>query len=251
MDDYAKLLTAMGALTGAIAWPVTVLVVVSFFRAELRSALGKLPQTLERLRKAILPGGVALELDQIADAAVEGGPDKGGKITPQQIEVATRIKAQTQDVGSEELLRELDRLCLEYDSLRRTLPSSPERSRAMTRVIVKMRSLAPSLVGFLDRYKGSGSPGSRLAAIAMMQMVPQVADLAWLKDRFSNEKQPFLLYHAALALQNIANVSDTPEKKRRLGEVAEQALTAVKNFPGVPDRGTVEALEMVLSSIAA
>lgn len=111
-----------------------------------------------------------------------------------------------------------------------------------------MRSLAPSLIQFLDTYKGSGSAGSRLAAIAMMQMVPRAADLAWLKDRFSTE-QPFLLYHAALALQNVANICDTPEKKRNLREVAEQALARVKSFTGVPDRETVEVLEMLLSSL--
>jgi hypothetical protein len=142
----------------------------------------------------------------------------------------------------------MDRLCLEYDSLRRSLPSGNERTRAMTRVIVKMRSLAPSLVDHLDAYKGSGSAGSRLAAIAMMQMVPRVADLDWLKDRFSSE-QPFVFYHAALALQNVANISDTPEKKRRLREATEQALSTVRSFPGVPDAGTIQVLEMLLSSL--
>ena len=119
----------------------------------------------------------------------------------------------------------------------------------MTRVLVKMRSLAPSLVEFLDTYKSSGSPGSRLAAIAMMQMVPRVADLDWLRERFSSE-QPFLFYHAALALQNVANICNTPEEKERLREVARQALDRVKSFAGVPDRSTIEVLEMLIDSLA-
>jgi len=101
---------------------------------------------------------------------------------------------------------------------------------------------------YLDTYKGSGSAGSRLAAIAMMQMVPQSADLDWIRERFSTE-HPFVFYHAALALQNVANICDTPEKKKHLREVAQQALAKVKAFAGPADRGTVEVLEMLLSSL--
>jgi hypothetical protein len=111
-----------------------------------------------------------------------------------------------------------------------------------------MRSLAPSLLDFLDTYTGSGSAGSRLAAIAMMQMVPLVEDLDWLKDRFSAE-HPFAFYHAALALQNVANICDTPEKQKHLREVVQQALVKVKAFAGPPDQGTIEVLEMLLSGL--
>jgi hypothetical protein len=245
MEEYAKLLTAVAALVGAVAWPSAILASIFVFRAELKSILSKLPVLLERVKKASLPG-IALELDRVADAEEE--TNKKGAITPLQVEAASRIEIQTRELGPQALLSELDKLCLEYDSLRRTLPPGRDRTRAMTRVVVKMRSLAPSLVDSLDTYKGSGSPGSRLAAIAMMQMVPRVADINWLRDRFSSE-QPFVFYHAALALQNVANVFYTPEKKALLRDVVEQALAAVKRFAGVPDRGTIEVLEMLLSSL--
>ena len=119
----------------------------------------------------------------------------------------------------------------------------------MTRVLIKMRSLAPSLVDFVDTYKGSSSPGSRLAAIAMMQMVPRIADLDWLRDRFSSE-QPFLFYHVALALQNVADISNTREQREHLREIARQALAAVKNFSGTPDQNTIEVLDALISSLA-
>jgi hypothetical protein len=247
VENFAKLLTSIAALLAAIAWPMAAFLIVYIFRTELRSTLNKVPALLERLKKASLPG-IALELDRVADAEAQSGAAKSGNITPRQIEAATRIASQTQEVGSQTLISELDRLCLEYDALRRTLPSGEERTRAMTRVIVKMRSLAPSLVDRLDTYKGSGSPGSRLAAIAMMQMVPLAADLNWLKDRFATE-HPFLLYHSARALQNVANVCDTPEKKKHLREVVQQSLTTVKSFAGIPDPGTVQVLEMLLSSL--
>ena len=248
MEEFAKLLTSFAALVGAIAWPITAFSIVYIFRTELRSALNKVPILLERVKKAALLG-LSLELDRVADAEAESETNKTGNITPRQIEVATRIAVQMREVDPQTLLKELDRLCLEYDSFRRSLPAGPERTRAMTRVIVKMRSLAPSLLDYMETYKGSGSPGSRLAAIAMMQMVTQSADLDWLKERFSTE-HPFVFYHAALALQNVANTCDTPEKRKRLREVAQQALATVKAFAGPPDRGTIAVLEMLLSSLS-
>jgi hypothetical protein len=248
MDESAKLLTSVAALLGAFAWPGAFLVVVFLFKGELKLILKTVPLILDRVKKAKL-AGIAFELDRVADAETQSESDKSGKITAGQIEAAARIEIETRDVGTEALLRELDRLCLEYDSLRRTLPSGSERTRAMTRVLVKMRSLAPSLVDFVDTYKSSGSPGSRLAAIAMMQMVPRSADLHWLKDRFSFE-QPFLFYHAALALQNVANISNTAEERNHLRDVTQQALRTLKGFAGVPDANTVEILESLLSDLS-
>jgi hypothetical protein len=249
MEEVAKLLTGVAALLGSVAWPVTIVVIVFIFRTELRSALNKIPIMLDRLKKASL-GSVALELEKVADAEAQSDNDKTGKITPRQLEAANRIAIETRDVGSEALLQELDRLCLEYDSLRQTLPPGRDRTRAMTRVLVKMRSLAPSLVHHLDTYKSSGSPGSRLAAIAMMQMVPRVADLAWLGERFSSD-QPFIFYHAALALQNVANISNTPEERERLRRVAQQALKTVKAFAGVPDQNTVDVLDRLIANLTS
>lgn len=248
MDALTKLVTSVAALLGALAWPGVFLAVVFMFRIELKSSLNKIPIVLDRVRKASL-AGIAIELDRVADAETESGAAKSGIITPRQLEAATRIEIETREVGSDALLRELDRLCLEYDSLRRTLPSGDIRTRAMTRILVKMRTLAPSLVQFLDAYKGSGSPGSRLAAIAMMQMVPRSADLDWLRGRFSSE-QPFLFYHAALALQNVANIADTPEKRANLKRLAQEALDTVSNFDGPRDESTVEVLKALLDSLA-
>jgi hypothetical protein len=247
MDEYAKLLTSIAALVGGLVWPATLLGVIFVFRRELSSVFDMIPIMLDRVKKASMVG-VALELERVANAEAESGSGKSGNVTPRQIEAAERITFQTQDINSEALLRAMDRLCLEYDSIRRTLPPGSDRTRAMTRVIVKMRSLAPALANFVDIYKGSGSAGSRLAAIAMMQMEPRIADLNWLRERFSSD-QPFAFYHAALALQNVASILHTPEDKRRLRDVAQQALLVIKSFSGPPDANTVEVLEGLISSL--
>lgn len=79
----------------------------------------------------------------------------------------------------------------------------------------------------------------------MMQMEPDKADLRWLVDRFSMEN-PFIFYHAALALQNAAD-GQPDEKFFLVKEAAEKALSRVKSFNGEPDRSTIEVLEAVVA----
>jgi hypothetical protein len=240
MESFSKLLAAIAALLSALAWPTAFLIVILIFRKELKYALNKIPVVLDRVKKASL-GKVAFELDRVAsDAETEN--DKSGRITARQMEAAARIVVETTEIGPQALLSELDSLCLEYDAIRRKLPSGDNRTRAMTRIVIKMRSLAPSLIDFVDAYKGSGSAGSRLAAIAMMQMIPKRADINWLSERFSTEN-PFLFYHAALALQNLADSPDAPVTKQQVFAVALDALATVKRFPGVPDQETINVLK--------
>lgn len=200
-------------------WPLLLGSVAFVFRKEIRLALDKAPALFERIRKASL-AGINLELDRVA-ANEQGAANAGGKVTPRQIEAAARIEVQARDIDSQSLLNELDQLCLQYDSLRRSLPSGPERTEAMTRVLIKMRSLAPSLVSHIEAYKGSGSPGSRLAAIAMMQMVPHVADLGWLKERFRLNTPSFSIMRrwrfktspiTAVLLKRKSNSARSPRK---------------------------------------
>ncbi|WP_406736813.1 hypothetical protein [Thioclava sp. GXIMD4215] len=243
MDNWAKLLTAVAAVLSAVAWPLALFLTALLFRDALRSAIERIPSMLDRVKTASI-AGVQVELERVADAEKK---DKAGKVTPNQKEVAARIMVEKNDLGSQPLLKELDRLCLEFDRLRRNLPSGDIRTRAMTRIVVQMRSLSPSLLEFLDTYKGSGSQGSRLAAVAMMQMVPASADPEWLERRFTSDP-PFIFYHAALALQNAVDSTDVSEKKKRgIREAVRRALEIVKSFNDTPDYSTIEVLESIIS----
>src|SRR5579871_6222203 len=155
MEEYSKLLTAIAALISAVAWPTVLLTLIWIFRTEIKEILSKFPNLLGRVKTATL-AGIKLELYQVA-AEAEAAGNEAGKITPRQIAAAARIEVQARQVDSTALLNEMDRLGMEYDSLRRSLPSGSERTRAMTRVVVKMRSLAPSIIESIDIYKGSGS----------------------------------------------------------------------------------------------
>ncbi|WP_138919542.1 hypothetical protein [Oceanicola sp. S124] len=242
MDSWAKLLTAVAAVLSAVAWPLALFLTAFLFRKALRSAIERIPSMLDRVKTASV-AGMKVELERLVAAEKE---DKAGKVTPNQKEVAARIAFEKSDIGSQPLLNELDRLCLEFDHLRRTLPSGAIRTRAMTRILVQMRSLSLSLIEFLDAYKGSGSQGSRLAAVAMMQMVPASADVDWLEGRFRSDP-PFIFYHAALALQNILDSPDVSDRRlQETREAARRALERVKSFSGTPDHSTIEVLESIV-----
>ncbi|NIJ09018.1 hypothetical protein FHS31_002648 [Sphingomonas vulcanisoli] len=238
MDAAAKLITAVAALIGAIAWPAAFAAIVIAFRRDLSSAVTRLPSLVDRVRKVSFPG-VGVELDSLADKASETG-----EITIDQARTAGRLEAASKEFGAEDLFRELDKLCLEYDSIRRTMSSGSTRTREMTRIIVKMRALGPSTSSRIETYKGSGSAGSRLAAIAMMQMEPIKADIDWLQDRFRTEA-PFLFYHAALALTNAAG-SRSGASKVEVIEAGKKALATIRSFDGPADQGTLDVLKALV-----
>lgn len=243
MEAAAKLIAAIGTLVGAIVWPAIVLVIAALFRREIRSAASHIPSLLDRVTKMKI-AGIEADLDRVADAAVSSGDTKDGAVTADQTRTAALIVTKSKDVGVAAILNELDRLCLEYDTIRRAMAAGRARTHAMTRVLVKMRSLAPTTAEYIDAYRSSDSAGSRLAAIAIMQMVPATVDILWLGMRFA-EEQPFLFYHAALALQNAINHTPRQEEDA-IRLIAEQALETLAAFQGEPDQSTIMILQNIV-----
>lgn len=238
VENAVKLLTAFAALLGAVAWPILIGFLVFFFRKEIRAAATRLPIFLDRVQKMKI-AGIEAELEKLATEPQEKNPE--GSVTSQQIRIAARIQADAADVGADALAHEMDKLCIEYDTIRLTMPSGRDKTDAMTKVMVRMRSLGPAVAEKIEIYMGSGSPGSRLAAVAIMQMAPQKADITWLLERFSCE-QPFIFYHAALALSNAAN-SRSGAERQAIREAAKKAYDVVFSFPGKPDEGTLHVLK--------
>ena len=244
MEGAAKLITSIGVLLGAILWPLVAISTLFVFRNEIKALLVKAPLLLDRV-KALKLAGVTAELGEVAKEVAGQVEPGSGQITERQIQAAATIDVQSRDLSKEALRRQLDQLAAEHDTVRRTMPSGHRRTQMLTRILVQMRALGPALSGFIDSFKASSSPGGRLAAVAMMQMDPDNADLGWLVDRFSMDN-PFIFYHASLALQNVAN-GQSGEKFASVKKAAETALWTVKSFNGTPDQSTIEVLEALIS----
>jgi uncharacterized protein (DUF1810 family) len=138
----------------------------------------------------------------------------------------------------------------EYDATRANLKPGPHRTSAMNAILAKMRTLALAAKPLLREFANdASSPGSRLAAIAILQLAPRLDYLSWLVDRMKFE-QPFLLFHASLALHSAVHAFG-PADAAKLKDAVEEALRIVKSFTGgPPDRNTIDTLEQALAELA-
>lgn len=247
MENFSKLLTSIAALLGVIAWPIAIVSLAVIFKTELQITIVQMSHAIKKVNKAAF-AGISFEMEKIAaeEAAKDG--NESGKITVSQVEAATRINIRSQNVDPQTILNQIDNLALQYDTLRQTMPSGTERTRAMTGIVVKMRSLALSAESNLENYKNSTSPGLRLAAITIMQMRPDNVDLHWLSERFKIEK-PFVFYHASLALDNAARVAGNATEKAAILSASESAMSTLKKFDGIADANTVEVLDSIIESL--
>jgi hypothetical protein len=188
------------------------------------------------------------ELNVQAAAMIDVAEKQPGNISTEQVRSAARIKVQAGALDRDTLYGQLQQLCVEYETLRKVLRPGKDRTRAMTEVLIKMRTIGPAVSDFLAELKQSSSAGMRLAAVAVMQIEPHRGDIEWLLGRFGEEK-PFIFYHAALALERIAQTGD---ESRQLAarEAAAAALRNLQAFQGLKDPETLAVLESILAGDA-
>lgn len=188
------------------------------------------------------------ELNVQAAAMIDVAEKQPGDISTEQIRSAARLKVQAGGLDDETLRAQLQQLCIEYETIRRVLPAGKERTRAMTEVLIKMRTIGPAVSGFLPELKASASPGMRLAAVAIMQIEPHKSDIGWLLGRFAEDK-PFIFYQASLALEKIAQLGDEAQR-RAAREAAATALQTVRSFQGHKDANSLAVLEQIVAARA-
>ena len=169
-------------------------------RFHWRSMLSSiLPAEPEAAAMATAMSVVARELDinprqMAADAGAHG-------LRLMDVGMALR-DAVSSDGDDDDQLRALAR---EYDRVRARMLPGEERTRVMSDVAARMRAASHSWAKRLPELIDPGSPGERLAAVIFLQEHPDEAYLFWLSRLFS-ETDPFIGYHAALALRTAARI---------------------------------------------
>ncbi len=127
----------------------------------------------------------------------------------------------------------------EYDDLRNTMSSGPERTRRLEVVASQMRTMAQSTYLLLPELVGSTSAGRRLVAVAALQALPDPEYLPWLVERVYSEK-PFLGYHAAVAL--LAAARTLPDRDiDAIDQAVKQAIAGAKRLRPDTDRAVTLA----------
>lgn len=245
MAGIASIVTAFAALISALAWPILLAAVVIHFRKAISAGLDRVPEMMSRAHKAKL-GWLEIELRQVADIANASPKDKG-VVSPEQIRSAAKVEVFSQDLSLGDLRYQVEKLCIEYEDIRRKLPSGQKRTQAMDAVLAQMRTIGPSISFMLDDLKRSSRAADRLVAVAIMQMELSRADPNWLLLRFS-EDVPFIFYHASLILENLVRTI-SGEDKVELIDVAQNALEIVEGFEGAPDSATVNVLNSIIADV--
>jgi hypothetical protein len=134
-------------------------------------------------------------------------------------------------------------MAAEYEEIRKNERAGGERTRHMTAVLSRMKARAAGVRGLLEEFRNSSSPGIRLAAIAILQMFPDVRYLDWLADRLDNPEveKPFAGYHAAVALLEAARTLPTTDCAKLKSALA-KAKSLGEKLPSDPDRLHVLAI---------
>lgn len=134
-------------------------------------------------------------------------------------------------------------LSAEYEETRRAMVAGGTRTRRMTALFSRMKSHAPAVIGLLDEFAHSESPGRRLAAIAILQMFSRAEYLPWLAERLDNPalEKPFVGYQAAVALLEAVRALPA-EDAPKLREALATAKVLAQKLPDDPDRLQVLAL---------
>jgi hypothetical protein len=169
---------------------------------------------------------------------VERSPDRQ-VVTPDQVEAAQTLASLTaqSNMSLSQLRQQIAVLAAEYEALRASMPSGPERTRRMEVIASQMRTFCLAAYPLLAELAHSASPGERLAAITFLQARPNPEYFGWLAERLRHEK-PFIGYHAAVALQHAARNS-SPESRSLLIEALDNAEAYIANLPDSADRVAV------------
>lgn len=187
-------------------------------------------------------------MDRSAKQAVQN-PSLEREVPLEEREAATRVDKLIGDSELDVVRQRMLEFAREYEATRANLKPGPERTSAMNAIVAKMRTLAIAARPCLDEFvKADDSAGTRLAAITILQLSPSLDHVSWLAGRMT-EEQPFVFYHASLAL--LASVRAFGARDlERLKSSIEQCLKEVKSFrDGPPDRNTIEVLTQALSEL--
>jgi hypothetical protein len=242
-------LHAVAEILGAIVWPSVIIVFLVLFRSELRGVI-------KGIRKLGV-GGTNLEVEQeiqekvdssAADVLSSPNPPVPAPISSEDIRRAVEVGALSKGIEPEVIRSQIDQISAEYEGRRANMPSGPDRTRQMSAVMAKMRTLGRAVFPYRHELVSSPSPGRKLFAIAALQMIPDYNLLDWLAST-TNVESPFVQYQALNALM-VALRNAGPEMKDSLYKAIAKAKSGLPSAdPDTSRWDLIRAMEKELTRI--
>jgi hypothetical protein len=180
---------------------------------------------------------IDVEINRNARAA-ETRETPSVEATSMEIEAAAKVGRMTEFSDLSTIRAGKLEFAREYEATRSNMKPGADRTRAMNAIVAKMRTLAIPAVPLLHEFADDrNSPGKRLAALAILELSPDLSYLKWIVERMGSE-QPFLLFHASLALLAMVRYYGAPSRKD-LEPALKHSLEIVESFRGgTPGRNT-------------
>lgn len=261
-DTSSSIVSAIAALVQAAAWPIVALLFLVCYRAKLSNILDVLTQklkeakyvkagqveidTAEQINQVVSSTGESANVD-VSQRKVPKSQIKAAELVSKKLEAAPIPYSQKVDLAYQQVYDLVD----EYERIRREQQPGSKRTRIMNEIAAKMRALAVVVYPLLPTLMSGQRTGERLAAICALQVRPELGRFDWLVDRVMQEEQPFVFFHASLAILELI-------KSNRLinREVAEPriraALAHMQGFrEGRPDQNTIDVLNEALEMLQA
>ena len=245
---FGEYIGAASELLRAVAWPFVFVVLVLTQRRPLGSFLEAVVELLQHSNHIKLGDMIDVEVSRNAkEAAARETP--ADEATPSEIEAAARVGRMAEPSDLPTIRARILEYAREYEATRSSMKSGPSRTQAMNAVVAKMRTLGIAAEPLLRELTNDKlSPGKRLAALAILQLAPDLGQVDWIVERMGQE-QPFLLFHASLALLSMVR-SFGVQSRNVLEPALRRSLELVRSFSGGhPDHNTVETLQLAMNEL--
>ena len=259
--NFVETLAGTAAIIHALAWPVVAALVLILYRTRIVTLLEVITNKIATATKVkawqFEVETTEREITEVIQKAGEagGGGIEKGKIPSNQLQAAQEVNKKLHDSQISErravgvVQSQIRSLVDEYERIRAEMPPGGLRTREMNEVAAKMRTLSLAARPLLRSLTAGRSAGERLAAICILQMVPELGFFHWLIERLNNEDQPFLLFQAAVAVLELVRAQMYSDGAR-IRDAIEGALQHVSSFKGgTPDQNTIMVLHEALSLV--
>lgn len=233
---------ALSKLLSTVAWPAVTVFALIVLRPEIMKVLGRISE--------FDAFGVKAKIREELKRSEEEVEVLGGRFkepTPRQLERAAEVK-EIAGNSRELVLDQVEQLAREYENTRSAMKPGDRRTRRLEIITSKMRTIGLAAFPFRYEIAASPSPGKRLQAIACLQVRPDFDMLLWLVEQLGSE-QPFIAYHAAVALNVAALAPDARDHSLALAKASEQSDKYVGRFG--PDTDRAEQLNQFKVNVRA
>ena len=103
---------------------------------------------------------------------------------------------------------------LEYEEIRKTMPGGPDRTRIMNELVSRVSVFAnqTDLLQVPRELFERGHDGARLVALALLETIPQIENLALAIEAIKSPRSPFEQYHGLLIANALFDELDLNER---------------------------------------